>query len=63
MTQHETLEKVARFEAALNQFIERIAEDRYLLAVVQVAREGPKRFGIDLAIQAFGVAFSRESRP
>jgi hypothetical protein len=36
MTQHETLEKVARFEAALNQFIERIAEDRYVLAVVQV---------------------------
>jgi hypothetical protein len=36
MTQYETLEKVARFEAALNQFIERIAEDRYVLAVVQV---------------------------
>jgi hypothetical protein len=29
-------EKVARFEAALAQFIERIAEDRYVLAVVQV---------------------------
>ena len=29
-------EKVARFEAALQQFIERVAEDRYLLAVVLV---------------------------
>jgi len=36
MTQHDDAEKVARFEAALNQFIERIAEDRYVLAVVQV---------------------------
>src|SRR5262245_35646362 len=29
-------EKVARFQAALNQFIERIAEDRYVLAIVLV---------------------------
>ena len=29
-------EKLARFEAALRQFIERIAEDRYVLAVVLV---------------------------
>jgi uncharacterized protein len=29
-------EKVARFETALNQLIERIAEDRYVLAVVLV---------------------------
>jgi hypothetical protein len=36
MTHHDDVEKVARFEAALNQFIERIAEDRYVLAVVQV---------------------------
>src|SRR6478736_5795203 len=29
-------EKLARFEAALEQFVKRIAEDRYLLAVVLV---------------------------
>src|SRR5580658_9397340 len=29
-------EKIARFEAALNQLIERIAEDRYVLALVLV---------------------------
>src|SRR5205807_7499763 len=36
MTQDDDLEKVARFEAALNQLIERIAEDRYVLAIVLV---------------------------
>src|SRR5579872_2496132 len=29
-------EKLARFDAALKQFVERIAEDRYVLAVVLV---------------------------
>src|SRR6516165_1682383 len=29
-------EKVERFQAALNQFIERVTEDRYVLAVVLV---------------------------
>src|SRR5579872_4209328 len=29
-------EKLARFEAALKQFVERIAEDRYVLAIVLV---------------------------
>src|SRR5215831_8101363 len=36
MTRENDAEKLARFEAALQQFIERIAEDRYVLAVVQV---------------------------
>jgi hypothetical protein len=36
MTQHDDAAKVARFEVALNQLIERIAEDRYVLAVVLV---------------------------
>src|SRR5438445_12493651 len=36
MTKDEAVEKVARFEAALNQLIERIAEDRYVLAAVLV---------------------------
>jgi uncharacterized protein len=36
MNQDEDVDKVARFEAALNQFIERIAEDRYVLAIVLV---------------------------
>jgi hypothetical protein len=36
MTQDNDREKVARFEAALQQLIERIAEDRYVLAVVLV---------------------------
>src|SRR5882724_940367 len=36
MTQHNDVEKVARFEAALRLLIERIAEDRYVLAVVLV---------------------------
>ena len=29
-------EKVSRFDSALNQLIERVAEDRYVLAVVLV---------------------------
>jgi uncharacterized protein len=36
MTQEDDAAKVARFDAALNQFIERIAEDRYVLAIVLV---------------------------
>src|SRR5262249_21387374 len=36
MTKNDNTEKVARFQAALNQLIERIAEDRYVLAVVLV---------------------------
>src|SRR6202035_1722613 len=36
MTQEADAEKVARFKAALDQLIERIAEDRYALAVVLV---------------------------
>src|SRR3984893_10281562 len=36
MTQDDDAAKVARFEAALSQFIERIAEDRYVLAIVLV---------------------------
>src|SRR6516165_3163128 len=34
MTRENDAEKVARFEAALRQFIEGIAEDRYVLAIV-----------------------------
>ncbi len=36
MTPVDDVEKVARFEAALNQLIERVAEDRYILAIVLV---------------------------
>jgi hypothetical protein len=36
MTQNDEGEKSARFQVALNQLIERIAEDRYILAVVLV---------------------------
>jgi len=36
MTKDDDVAKVAQFEAALNQFIERIAEDRYVLATVLV---------------------------
>jgi hypothetical protein len=41
MTQDDGVEKVARFETGLNQFIERIAEDRYVLAVVLVGSLSP----------------------
>src|SRR5580692_8150776 len=36
VTQHDDVQKVARFKAALDQFVERIADDRYVLAVVLV---------------------------
>src|SRR5262249_2874133 len=36
MKKNDDVEKVARFQAALDQLIERIAEDRYILAVVLV---------------------------
>src|SRR6516164_1784629 len=36
MVNEDNLQKVARFEAALSQLIERIAEDRYVLAIVLV---------------------------
>src|SRR5580698_10820568 len=36
MTQDDDVQKVAQFNAALNQLIERITEDRYVLAVVLV---------------------------
>jgi hypothetical protein len=36
MTKNDDVEKVARFQVALNQFIDRIAEDRYVLAVIMV---------------------------
>src|SRR5437868_1383430 len=36
MSQDEDLDKIARFQAALHQLIERIAEDRYVLAIVLV---------------------------
>jgi hypothetical protein len=36
MTQEVDVAKVARFKAALNQLVERIAEDRYVLAIVLV---------------------------
>src|SRR6516165_9079130 len=36
MTRENDAEKVARFKAALQQFVERIAEDRYVLVVVLV---------------------------
>ena len=36
MTKNDDVEKVTRFQAALNQLIERIAEDRYVLALVLV---------------------------
>jgi hypothetical protein len=42
MAQDDAVEKIARFEAALKQFIERIAEDRYVLAVVLVGSLAPE---------------------
>src|SRR6516225_2818025 len=36
MTREDDAEKLARFEAALQQFVERLAEDRYVLAIVLV---------------------------
>src|SRR5262249_15874248 len=42
MARENDVQKVARFEAALNQLIERIAEDRYVLAVVLVGSLSPE---------------------
>ncbi len=42
MTKTDDAEKVARFQAALDQFIERIAEDRYVLAIVLVGSLAPE---------------------
>ena len=42
MNKNEDVEKVARFQAALNQLIERIAEDRYVLAIVLVGSLSPE---------------------
>ena len=42
MTRKDDLEKVARFDAALKQFVERIAEDRYVLGVVLVGSLSPE---------------------
>ena len=36
MARENDADKLTRFEAALRQFVERIAEDRYVLAVVLV---------------------------
>jgi len=42
MARENDVQKIARFEAALNQLIERIAEDRYVLAVVLVGSLSPE---------------------
>src|SRR5215831_9732935 len=42
MTRENDAEKLARFEAALQQFVERIAEDRYVLAIVLVGSLRPE---------------------
>lgn len=42
MTKNEEVEQVARFQAALTQLTERIAEDRYVLAVVLVGSLSPE---------------------
>jgi hypothetical protein len=42
MTPKEAAAKVARFQAALSQFIRRVAEDRYVLAVVLVRSLSPE---------------------
>jgi hypothetical protein len=42
MPRENEAEKLARFEAALAQFVERIMEDRYVLAVVQVGSLRPE---------------------
>src|SRR5438270_2898406 len=42
MTKNDGVEKVARFQAALNQLTERIAGDRYVLAVVLVGSLSPE---------------------
>src|SRR5882762_8681129 len=42
MTQEIEVEKIARFEGALKQLIERVAEDRYVLAIVLVGSLTPE---------------------
>src|SRR4249920_3730972 len=42
MTREDDAAKVARFKAALSQLIERVAEDRYVLAVVLVGSLSPE---------------------
>jgi hypothetical protein len=42
MTKNDEVEKLARFQAALTQLTERIAEDRYVLAVVLVGSLSPE---------------------
>src|SRR5215470_2879819 len=42
MAKNEEVEQVARFQAALTQLTERIAEDRYVLAVVLVGSLSPE---------------------
>src|SRR5262245_37160277 len=42
MTKNEEIEKVARFQTALTQLTERIAKDRYVLAVVLVGSLSPE---------------------
>jgi hypothetical protein len=42
MTKKDDIEKVARFETSLNQLIDRIAEDRYVLALVLVGSLSPE---------------------
>lgn len=42
MTNNDDVEKVARFQAALNQLSERIAADRYVLAIVLVGSLSPE---------------------
>jgi hypothetical protein len=42
MSQDDNAEKLARFETALRQFVERVAEDRYVLAVVLVGSLRPE---------------------
>ena len=42
MTKNDEAEKVARFQAALTQLTERVAEDRYVLAVVLVGSLSPE---------------------
>jgi hypothetical protein len=36
MTRENDTDKLARFEAALEQFVERVGEDRYVLGIVLV---------------------------
>src|SRR5262245_64192191 len=42
MPKNDEVEKVARFRAALTQLTERVAEDRYVLAVVLVGSLSPE---------------------